>query len=220
MNADDDPPLNSLNILAQLACPNLLCRGSCFCLSYELVLTHIYNNDTQVEDSEMPIPGSWFPVEGTEFLFFDGTTDPPMPLKTTADWNYLSQSIHILGLFLMSLAMFIAIASGLWVFFHRENRIVKASQPEFLYLLCFGSAMVAFSLFFISWDEDKGISEDALSSFCSVFPWLFVIGYQVMYLALFFKVSAPSYPFSICLFCNPPVNVIKSSYCYLPISVI
>lgn len=158
-------------------------------VSYELVLTHLYTNDTYVE-SDMPVTGSWVPVEGTEFLFFDGTTDPPMPLKTTADWNYLSQSIHILGLFLMSLALFISIGSGIWVFVYREDRIVKASQPEFLYLLCAGSTMVALSLLFISWDEDKGMSQENLSAFCSVFPWLFVIGYQVMYLALFFKVRA------------------------------
>lgn len=157
-------------------------------ISYELVLTHLYTNDTQVE-SEMPVTGSWVPVEDTEFQFFDGTTNPPMPLKTTADWNYLSQSIHILGLFLMSLALLISIGSGIWVYILREDRIVKASQPEFLYLLCAGSTMVALSLFFISWDEDKGTTEDTLNAFCSVFPWLFVVGYQVMYLALFFKVS-------------------------------
>jgi len=154
--------------------------------SYELVLTHLYTNDTQVE-SDMPVTGSWVPVEGEEFLFFDGTANPPMPLKTTADWNYLSQSIHILGLFLTALALLISVGTGIWVFIFREDCIVKASQPEFLYLLCAGSSMVALSLFFISWDEDKGMPEETLSVFCSVFPWLFVIGYQVMYLALFFK---------------------------------
>jgi 7 transmembrane sweet-taste receptor of 3 GCPR len=136
----------------------------------------------------MPVTGSWVAVEGAEFIFFDGTTNEPEPKKTTVNWNYISNSIHILGLFLMSLALVISIASGAWVFIMRKDRIVKASQPEFLYLLCSGSAMVALSLFFISWDEDKGVSPDTLNAFCSAFPWFFVIGYQVMYLALFFKV--------------------------------
>lgn len=156
---------------------------------YELVLTHLYTNDTQVPDSKMPVTGSWVPVKDTEFIFFDGTTQEPMPLKDTADFNYMSQTIHVVGLFLMSLALIVAIATGIWVYVMRENRIVKASQPEFLYLLCAGSAMLALSLFFISWDEDKGTSTEQLSAYCSVFPWLAVIGYQVMYLALFFKVS-------------------------------
>ncbi|CAB9498952.1 Gamma-aminobutyric acid (GABA) B receptor [Seminavis robusta] len=155
--------------------------------SYELVLTHLYTNDTQVEGSDMPVPGSWVPVEGTEFLFYDGTTNEPQPLKTTAEWNYLSPGIHAFGLFLCFFALVLAVGAGVWVYAMREDRIVKASQPEFLYLLCLGSAMVAFSIFFISWDEDKGVSEDTLSGFCSAFPWFFVIGYQVMYLALFFK---------------------------------
>jgi len=155
---------------------------------YEFVLTHIYSNETQVP-SEMPIPGSWTPVNGTEFLFFDGTPTPPSPLKTTINFNFLSQSIHILGLCLMTIALLVSIGSATWVFVFREYRLVKASQPEFLYLLCLGSTMVGLSLFFISWDEDKGVSQEQLSRYCSVFPWLFVIGYQVMYLALFFKVS-------------------------------
>ena len=136
----------------------------------------------------MPVTGSWVPVEGTEFIFFDGTTNEPQPLKTTVYFNYLTPSIHIFGLCLMALALLISIGSGIWVYVMREDRIVKASQPEFLYLLCAGASMVALSLFFISWDEDKGMSQGELSAFCSVFPWLFVIGYQVMYLALFFKV--------------------------------
>lgn len=135
--------------------------------SYKLVLTHLYTNETQVTDSEMPVPGSWFAVEGAEFIFYDGTTNPPMPLKTTIDYNYLSHSVHVLGLFLMSIAFVIAIGSGVWVYVRREDTLVKAAQPEFLYLLCFGSGLLALSLFFISWDEDKGATQEQLSAFCS-----------------------------------------------------
>lgn len=138
--------------------------------------------------SNMPVTGSWAPVEGAEFLFYDGTTTEPSPLKSTSDFNYLSHSFHVLGLFLTAVGLAITIGSGLWVYSLRANRLVKASQPEFLYLLCFGGALVSASLFFISWDEDKGATEDQLSAYCSVFPWFFIIGYQIMYMALFFKV--------------------------------
>jgi hypothetical protein len=62
-----------------------------------------------------------------------------------------------------------------------------ASQPEFLYLLCFGAALVATSLIFLSSDEGQGFSDKRLSRMCSAFPWFFVIGYLVMYSALFSK---------------------------------
>lgn len=168
----------------------------------------MYTNDTQVE-SEMPVTGSWVPVQGSEFIFFDGTTTEPSPKKTTAEWNYLSPSIHALGLFLTAISLFVSISSGIWVFVMREDRIVKPAQPEFLYLLCAGATMVGLSLFFITWDESQGMSADQLSAFCSVFPWLFVLGYQIMYLALFFKVSKRRHLFDIC-------NDISSNLCLLP----
>jgi hypothetical protein len=142
----------------------------------------LYHGDVEFEGN-----GTWEDVPGTKFIFSDGTTDEPMPLRTTYDAHYLSNGIQMAGFVLAALALMLVIASGIWVFLLRQTRLVKASQPTFLYLLCFGAALVAPSVVFISFDEDKGVSEQVLSSLCSAFPWCFVIGFLTMYCALFCK---------------------------------
>lgn len=84
----------------------------------------------------------------------------------------------------MSLSLFNALASGSWVFVMRKERVVNAAQPEFVLLLILGASMVAMSLLLISFDESYGWSTDKLSNACTAFPWLFVIGYLVMYCAV------------------------------------
>jgi hypothetical protein len=157
--------------------------------SYELVLTSVYSQDNEYvnEDTGEVEQGAWRDIEDTEFLFFDGTATAPLPKRTVADANYLSSSIRIVGFCLIGLSLFISLGTVGWVYVCRESRLVKASQPEFLYLLCFGAALVATSLIFISFDESQGFSDDKLSAMCSAFPWFFVIGYLTMYSALFSK---------------------------------
>jgi hypothetical protein len=131
--------------------------------------------------------GAWRNVEDTEFLFFDGTATAPLAKRTVADANYLSSSVRIIGFCLVGLSLAFSLGTAAWVFFQRKSRLITASQPEFLYLLCFGAALVATSLVFLSFDERQGFSNKKLSRMCSAFPWFFVIGYMVMYAALFSK---------------------------------
>mmetsp|Transcript_14325 Transcript_14325/g.20999 ORF Transcript_14325/g.20999 Transcript_14325/m.20999 type:complete len:686 (-) Transcript_14325:257-2314(-) len=142
---------------------------------YEQTLTSINNGN------------GWEDIEGTQFKFFNGQPDQPMPLRTVFENNYLSIAMHNFGLVMMSLAVFIAIASALWIWVQRKKSIVRAAQPVFLYCICFGSAMLATSIIFISFDESYGWSEDHLSMACTAFPWFFVIGYLIQYCAIFCK---------------------------------
>jgi hypothetical protein len=124
---------------------------------------------------------------GEDFYYTGGTSEEPMPLITPDSFNYLSKTAQIVGFCLVGVSLFICIGSAIWVYLHRQNRTVKASQPEFLLLLCLGAALVSVSLIFMSFDEDKGWSEAQLSRSCATFPWLFVLGYAVMYCALVCK---------------------------------
>lgn len=152
------------------------------------MLTHLYSNENDFvnEYGEVEL-GAWKAVEGTDFIFYDGTPNEPMPRRKTFKPNYLSSGVQITGLILCGLAFLLSFLSGFWVFAYRQKKIVKASQPEFLYLLCFGAALVGITSVFSSFDEEKGISEEQLSKFCQVSPFLFVIGYLAMYCALFSK---------------------------------
>jgi 7 transmembrane sweet-taste receptor of 3 GCPR len=110
-----------------------------------------------------------------------------MPLRDVSDANYLSKGVQTAGIALSSFALCFVIFCCAWVFMNRSHKLLRASQPAFLYLLCSGAALVAPSVLFISFDEGKGVSKERLSKMCSAFPWFFVIGYLTMYCALFCK---------------------------------
>jgi hypothetical protein len=148
--------------------------------SYTRHLTAIYDGATE----------KWTAVDA--HVFFDGTTKEPTPLRETVTWHYLPSSVRIWGFALTGLSYFIILISTSWIFLRRKERIVTTSQPQFLYAICFGAALMATSLIFVSFDESQGWSEDKLDAACAAFPWFFVIGYLVQYCAAFSKVRTPA----------------------------
>jgi len=152
------------------------------------VLTSLFSSNYTINSKGQSFPGgTWRNVEGEKFLFYDQSAREPGPLKTVVDENYLSSGAQITGIVLSSLAVACALATASWVLWKRKVRVVTASQPEFLYLLCFGASLVGSSVLFLSFDEDKGWSESQLTAACKAFPWFFVIGYLTMYCSLFCK---------------------------------
>jgi len=152
----------------------VVCPYFLFFCSYEQILTSVYDSSFTVKGNDTLVDeGRWRNVEGAEFIFYDGSTTEPLPKRAVFDGNFHSKSVQVAGLFISSLAVFLAIASAIWIYINRKERAVTASQPEFLYALCFGAALVAASLIFVSFDESDGFSESCLSSMCAAFPWLF-----------------------------------------------
>lgn len=96
---------------------------------------------------------------------------------------------------IISLSFVISLGSLVWVYKFRQVPAVAAGQPPFLYLLCLGAAVCNSSAIFVSFDENMGYSEETLSQFCSVVPWLFVLGYVIIYCALVGKVRRAQFLF-------------------------
>ena len=132
---------------------------------------------------------SWTELEGQEFIFSDGTTDEPLPPRDVDENNYLPSGAHICGLTMMSVSILLSAVAAGWTYVKRSSRLVKAAQPAFLYLICFGSIITALAIFTSSFDESYGWDEESLSAACMATTWLFVLGYITVYSALFSKVS-------------------------------
>lgn len=121
------------------------------------------------------------------FVYRDGRTVPPELLRDEPDYNFLSSWLRILGYTLMGITVFGAIVCALWVFVRRKHRVVRASQPEFLYLIAFGAAVECSTILTISNDESYGWSTESLSRACMANPWLLSTGHIIIYSALFTK---------------------------------
>ncbi len=138
--------------------------------------------------TDFRVDGEWQRT-GKPFIFRDGTTNLPEPTRAIANNNYLPTSVRVTGLFFMAIALALSLACGIFVAVYRKDRVMTASQPEFLYLLCFGSFLFSTSIVTRSFDEGVGLSVNQLSRLCMATPWLVSLGDSVIYLSLFSKVG-------------------------------
>lgn len=133
-------------------------------------------------------PASQNLTEVFPFRYHDGTTSPPLLLRTFPDQNYLSGTVRKVGLSLMSVALAAVILSALWIFLNRGHRLIVAAQPAFLYLICLGSILLALVILLSSFDESHGWTTDQLDRACLAIPWVDSMGHIFVYGALFTKV--------------------------------
>ena len=72
-----------------------------------------------------------------------------------------------------------------WIFKYKNDSVVKISQPEFLLLICIGAIISSGAI--IPWTlAEAGVGEDtaAASRNCTAWPWLYAIGFVLMYSSL------------------------------------
>ena len=155
-------------------------------ISLDLSLVCSQSDIRRATEYRDALEGKWVSI--APFVYADGTTIPPSLLRDPADQNYLSKGVQAVGFALMSTALAAVIISAVWVVAYRHNALVLASQPHFLGLFCFGSAITAAAIFPLSFDESYGWSEDQLSKACLTAPWLVCMGHIFCYNALFTKV--------------------------------
>jgi hypothetical protein len=111
-------------------------------------------------------------------------------LREPASQNYLTTISRVWGFLLFCVVILSAVFSVAWVYLHRKHRVVKASQPFFLYFVAFGAFLIAFGIVVNSFDEGRGWTVARLSAACTTSPWTVVLGVLVIYSALFCKVGA------------------------------
>jgi hypothetical protein len=122
--------------------------------------------------------GTWEKVATP--IYRDGRSVPPDLLRDTPDQNYLAKGLRTIGLVMMYIVLATSLAATVWIIVCRERRVVRASQPFFLFLICFGTAIEAFTVWPVSHDEAY-TRDDQLDLFCAATPWFFVSGHVLIY---------------------------------------
>jgi len=139
----------------------------------------------EVTDYSIGYSSKYGLTEVHDFVFNNNTTKPPADLQP--DENCISPYAQIAGLVLMMIAIMFSFFCAAWTFWFRLHRIVTASQPIFLYLLCFGCCLFSLAIFFISFDESSGFTIDQLGTNCMASVWFLCLGHLLIYGALFTK---------------------------------
>jgi hypothetical protein len=134
------------------------------------------------------------------FVYADNTTNQPQQLPT------LNKNLHliptwalVMGLFFCGIMMAASIGWCLWSIINRKQRMVRASQPFFLIMLCIGTFLIASSIIPTSFQEP--MNETALNVGCMLFPWLLCIGFVTAFSALFTK-NGRINAVSTCIICQ------------------
>eukprot|EP00934_Nitzschia_sp_Nitz4_P003762 Nitzschia sp. Nitz4//scaffold94_size78252//34841//37933//NITZ4_005469-RA/size78252-augustus-gene-0.72-mRNA-1//-1//CDS//3329560383//3752//frame0 len=131
------------------------------------------------------VDGTW--QEVTPFMFGDGTfTIPPdIPPLHEVKTN-LSIALQVCVL-VLSFIVFVLVAACMgWSYMHRKTRVVLASQPIFLHIICVGLTVFASAMIPLVLDH-KVLSEEGCSRACTAVPWLLTLGFSITVSALLTK---------------------------------
>ena len=109
-----------------------------------------------------------------------------MPGPKEVNYNYLT-AIRPVGLAFAGLIIVGSIACVLWTWRRRKGKVVRASQPFFLVMICVGTLIMGSSIIPLSID-DSIATETGCTKACIAFPWLLSIGFSTIFSALMSKI--------------------------------
>mmetsp|Transcript_28824 Transcript_28824/g.58516 ORF Transcript_28824/g.58516 Transcript_28824/m.58516 type:complete len:525 (-) Transcript_28824:116-1690(-) len=101
------------------------------------------------------------------------------------DYNYIGK-LAILGYVMFGLIAASSIGFATWTYVKRTKRIVRASQPMFLVMICAGVLIMASTMIPLTMD-DQYYSQRATDIACRSLPWCMSIGFTTTFAALFSK---------------------------------
>jgi len=96
----------------------------------------------------------WLRYNNEKYMYSDGTQYAPDPLPLPEEnLNQLTTSVRATGLTVCGLIFALALFFGVWTRRNCKKRVVKASQSEFLYMICFGVVVLGSTLIPLSIDD-------------------------------------------------------------------
>lgn len=118
------------------------------------------------------------------------------------DLNYLSAGWLGVGYACFGLTCLAGLICLAWIYYYRSKAVVRASQPRFLILLVFGSVICCSAIIpmsiqtdyrntrdpFSGEDTGKNPDIDGVDAACMAVPWLYAMGFALMFSALLAKI--------------------------------
>ena len=144
-------------------------------VSFDSYITHVFRN------------GSW--VELEQFVFNDNSTVsfedlPPVDVSQ----NYLMRGLHIGTLVMAAIVILLGMLFGVWTKRNEKCRVVRASQPIFLYLICFGVIILGSAMIPLSVDNNIATMEGCTIA-CNSITWLSCLGFSIIISSLYTKTN-------------------------------
>ena len=84
------------------------------------------------------------------------------------------------------ICVFTSISMAFWVWRNTEERVIRASQRIFLWMICAGTLVMGSTIFLIGLEDDIAPTF-VVSASCMTSVWLYSFGFVLTYSALFSK---------------------------------
>ena len=92
-------------------------------------------------ESDLFKSGEWASL--VPYTFNDGTSDIPADLpELETDSNYLSTGWKVFGAILVAIIILLALGFTCWTYINSAKRVVRSSQPIFLYMISAGTLLM------------------------------------------------------------------------------
>jgi len=102
------------------------------------------------------------------------------------DKNLIGPEMRYTGWAIAALVVATSIGFAVWTFVNRTNRVVRASQPFILIMVCISAAIMSSTIVLVSVD-DEWASVEVCDWACMSTPWVYCTGFVVLFSALFSK---------------------------------
>ena len=100
---------------------------------------------------------------------------------------YIGTVARYTGWSLGAISCFFSAYCAFWVWKNQQRRVIRASQPMFLYLVCLGTFLMAACIFPVGIEDDIA-TQQVVDISCMATLWLYSVGYVVIFCALFSKI--------------------------------
>ena len=129
--------------------------------------------------------GTWTPI--VPYVFNDGTTKPSLGIPAPAlDSNPIQSWVRAIACILCASGILLSIGFALWTWYRRSTRIVLASQPFFLYLICGGCFLMATAIIPLQFDKEIADTNGCTIA-CNATVWLAFIGFAIVFSSIVSK---------------------------------
>jgi len=152
-------------------------------MSVDTLLQIVQQQGTFAADASDNNNKSSSEIYGTSLLEY---LEVPLDLPDVVlDDNYLGKLV-ILGYVYFTIVALVVLGCGVWLVVNRKQRVVYASQPPFLCMVCVGALVLGSTILPLTVNTQR-YTEHESDAACMAIPWLFSIGFTTTFAALFSK---------------------------------
>ena len=154
------------------------------------IIEHVRGSDLEMVTVAKydPITQQWSALSD-QVVFRSNSSSPPSQYTVPVhNLNYLDAEVTLAVVLVAFNAVFCLIAV-LWAVKYRQEKVVANSQLPLLLICALGVAISGFSILGLVADDSPTalLNVDAVPGACMIFPWLYVIGFSMAFLALFVR---------------------------------